>query len=176
MIVSLVVAMSENGVIGRDGGMPWHLSADLRRFKRLTMGHHLVMGRRTFESIGRLLPGRTTVIMTRQSGYRVPGAVVCDSLSAALDVASADSEVFVVGGGEIYRLALPLAGKLYVTRVHATIDDGDTYFPDVDWSHWRRTESQSGQSDDANQFDYTFEIYERTTPTTANRTDAATAG
>ena len=99
MVVSIIVAMAENNVIGRDMDLPWHISADLKRFKALTMGHHIVMGRKTYESIGRLLPGRTTVIITRQENYQVEGAVVVNSLEEAQAVASADSELFIIGGG-----------------------------------------------------------------------------
>ena len=125
MTVSIIVAMAENGVIGRDMDLPWHISADLKRFKALTMGHHIVMGRKTFESIGRLLPGRTTVIVTRQPDYQVDGAVIVNSLGAAQAAATDDSELFIIGGGQIYEIALPLADRLHVTRVHTEVD-GDT--------------------------------------------------
>jgi dihydrofolate reductase len=160
MIVSILVAVSENGVIGRDGDMPWHLGSDLRRFRLLTMGHHLVMGRRTFESIGRVLPGRTTIVMTRDPEWTAEGVQVATNLDQALALAADDSEVFVVGGGEIYRLALPRAQRVYLTRVHAVID-GDTTFPPLDRRQWRLTGSESGKSDGQNDYDYTFEIHER---------------
>ena len=162
MIVSLIVAMSENGVIGRDGDMPWHLSDDLRRFKRITMGHHLVMGRKTFDSIGRLLPGRTTIIMTRNSDYQVAGALIAADLSAALALAAGDDEVFIVGGGEIYRTALPAVQRIYLTRVHTTVD-GDTTFPQVNWDDWQLVSSESHTCDDRNDYDYTFQVYDRVT-------------
>ena len=114
MRISLIVAMSENRVIGRGGGLPWRLSADLKRFKHLTMGHHLIMGRKTFESIGRVLPGRTSIVVTRQTDYRAAGVVVARSLSEALHIAATagDDEAFVIGGGEIYRQILPSADQL----------------------------------------------------------------
>ena len=135
MVVSIIVAMAENNVIGRDMDLPWHISADLKRFKALTMGHHIVMGRKTYESIGRLLPGRTTVIITRQENYQVEGAVVVNSLEEAQAVATGDSELFIIGGGQIYELALSSADKLHVTRVHTEVD-GDTRFPQVPWDNW----------------------------------------
>ena len=122
--------MADNGVIGREGALALRIPADLARLKRLTMGHHLVMGRRTWESIGRPLPGRTTIVLSRDPAYRAPGALVRGSLADALAEAerAGESEVFVMGGGEIYRIALPLADRLYLTRIHAS-PAGDTTFP-----------------------------------------------
>ena len=159
-MVSLIVALSENGVIGRAGDMPWHLSSDLRRFKMLTMGHHMVMGRKTWDSIGRLLPGRTTIIITRNPEFSVPGAVITHNLDAALQTAADDPEVFIVGGGEIYRMAFPLASRLYVTRVHTSVE-GDTTFPEIDWSQWQLTGSEQGHADEQNDHDFTFETWDR---------------
>src|SRR2546426_554256 len=115
MSLSLIAAVSENGVIGRGGGLPWRLPADLKRFKALTLGHTIVMGRRTFESIGRILPGRASVVITRNSAYRAPGATVVGSLEEALRRAAPEEETFVIGGEEVFRLALPRAGRLYLT-------------------------------------------------------------
>lgn len=161
MIVSLIVAMSENRVIGRDGDMPWRLSADLRRFRNLTMDHTIVMGRRTWESIGRLLPGRKTVIISRNPDFSVDGATVAVNLNDALQTVSGESEVFVIGGGEIYRVALPIANRMYVTRVLAQIE-GDTTFPEVDWGQWTRAESEVHSADEKNNYDFVFETWERT--------------
>ena len=160
MTVSIIVAMAENGVIGRDMDLPWHISADLKRFKALTMGHHIVMGRKTFESIGRLLPGRTTVIVTRQSDYQVDGAVIVNSLGAAQAAATDDSELFIIGGGQIYEIALPLADRLHVTRVHTEVD-GDTSFPAVDWDQWELVSAERHGADEKNDHDFTFESYQR---------------
>lgn len=165
--LSLIVAMSENNVIGRNGEMPWHISADLRRFKQLTMGHFIVMGRKTFDSIGRCLPGRKSVIITRQSDLVFSGAnadeslFVSNSLDAALSLVADDSEAFVIGGGQIYSTALPRATRVYLTRVHTTIPDGDTFFPELDWSQWKLTSREQHESDQRNEFDYTFENYQR---------------
>ena len=160
MTVSIIVAMAENGVIGRDMDLPWHISADLKRFKALTMGHHIVMGRKTFESIGRLLPGRTTVIVTRQPDYQVDGAVIVNSLGAAQAAATDDSELFIIGGGQIYEIALPLADRLHVTRVHTEVD-GDTSFPVIDWDQWELVSAERHGADEKNDYDFTFESYRR---------------
>src|SRR5690349_5756939 len=126
--LSLIVAMTPNRVIGRDGTLPWRLSADLQRFKRITMGHPIIMGRKTFESIGRVLPGRTTIVVSRRKDYSPTGALLAESLPAAIDLAGTSDEAFIVGGSEIYRAALPLVQRLYITMVQADIQ-GDTYFP-----------------------------------------------
>ncbi len=160
MVVSIIVAMAENNVIGRDMDLPWHISADLKRFKALTMGHHIVMGRKTYESIGRLLPGRTTVIITRQENYQVEGAVVVNSLEEAQAVATGDSELFIIGGGQIYELALSSADKLHVTRVHTEVD-GDTRFPQVPWDNWTLVNTERHSADEKNDYDYTFESYQK---------------
>lgn len=134
--LSLIVAVARNGVIGVDGQLPWRLPEDLKRFKALTMGHTLVMGRKTHESIGRLLPGRRTIIVSRNPACRVEGATVADSVEHAITAAAGESEVFVVGGGEIYALALPLADRLLVTEVDLA-PEGDAFFPAVDSTVWR---------------------------------------
>jgi dihydrofolate reductase len=137
MTVTVVAAVAANGVIGRDGGLPWHLPDDLRHFKRLTRGHVLVMGRRTFESIGRPLPDRTTIVVTRRPDWGAPGVLTAPSLPEALSRAGEiDPEVFVAGGQEIFRLALPVADRMVLTRVDQR-PDGDTVFPPVDWASWR---------------------------------------
>jgi dihydrofolate reductase len=162
MRISIIAAMADNGVIGRDGHLPWHLKADLQRFKRLTMGHTIIMGRKTWESIGRPLPGRRMVVITRQSGYQADGVQVAGCLDDALALARAagDEEAFIIGGAEIYRLALPLADRLYLTRVLVPVD-GDTTFPEFDASRWRLVESEQHPADDANEFPVCFECYER---------------
>lgn len=135
--VTIVAAVAANGVIGRDGAMPWHLPQDLARFKRLTRGHVLVMGRRTFESIGRPLPDRTTIVVTRRPGFGSAGVLTAPGLREALArAAEVDEQVFVVGGSAIYREALPVADRLAISHVHAS-PEGDTEFPEVDWTRWR---------------------------------------
>lgn len=139
MTVTLVAAVAENGVIGRDGGLPWHLPDDLRHLKKLTLGHVLVMGRRTFDSIGRPLPGRTTIVVTRDPHWRADGVLTADGVPAALaSAAGIDDEVFVLGGHEVFRLALPVADRLVISAVPGR-PDGDTVFPPVDWASWRES-------------------------------------
>ncbi|HEX4414301.1 MAG TPA: dihydrofolate reductase [Lacipirellulaceae bacterium] len=164
MRISIIVAVAENGVIGSGGQLPWKLSADLHRFKRLTMGHTIIMGRRTWESIGRPLPGRNSIVVSRQSNYGVNDATVAvaSSIQQAVKIAedAGDAEVFIVGGAELYRVALPEATRLYYTRVAAK-PEGDTFFPEINWSKWKLIESAPHSSDEKNEYTSTFEIYER---------------
>jgi len=162
MRVSLIVAVSEGGIIGRDGGMPWHLSADLRRFKALTMGHHLIVGRKTWEAIGRPLPGREMIVVTRRRGDAPPGVTVVASPEAALAHAEKafETEAFIAGGGELYRALLPRADRLYWTRVHGEIE-GDTTFPPIDLTTWREVHREELPADEKNSHATTFSIYER---------------
>lgn len=161
MIVSLVAALAENHVIGQDGDLPWHLPEDLKFFKRLTTGHPVVMGRKTFLEVGAPLPHRTNVVITRSANFRAEGVRIAGSLDEALDPWRAtDEEVFVVGGGEIYRLALPRADRLYLTRIHGTVD-GDTFFPPFDLSQWHLVSSEAHPADTRHAYPFTFERYER---------------
>jgi len=127
-MVSIIVAMSRNGIIGRDNSIPWHIPADMGRFRELTLGHTLIMGRKTFESIGRPLPGRRSIVISRQADYAAAGVRVAGSLHEALLLAGDDGEIFICGGGEIYEQALPFAGRIYLTLIDCEID-GDTGFP-----------------------------------------------
>jgi dihydrofolate reductase len=161
-MISLIVAVARNGVIGRKGDLPWHLPKDLRRFKALTMGHHLVVGRKTWQEVGRPLPGRVMVVVTRDPGYRPDGVIVVHSLEEALQVAQGDDEVFIAGGGEIYRQALPLVDRMYVTRIHAEVA-GDTTFPEVDLTAWRLVERADHEADEKHEYPFTFEVYDRVT-------------
>jgi dihydrofolate reductase len=158
--VSLIVAMARNRVIGVDNKIPWHLPNELQLFKRLTMGHHIIMGRRTHESIGRLLPGRTSVIVTRQPDYTVPGAIVTHSVRAALDACGGDEECFVIGGADLFREMLPIADRLYLTIVGAE-PAGDTYMPEFDGNEWREVSSESFSPDEKHAYPYTFSVYDR---------------
>ncbi|MCL4209562.1 MAG: dihydrofolate reductase [Phycisphaeraceae bacterium] len=161
MLLSLIAAISKNGVIGRDGGLPWRLPDDLRRFKHLTMGHHVVMGRRTFDEIKRPLPGRTNIVITRDRSWAHEGVQVAHSLDEAIAGISPDeTEAFIIGGGEIYALALPRADRLYLTRVEATIE-GDTYFPAFDASTWRLVSAEHHAADERHVHAMTFEDYVR---------------
>ncbi len=157
--ISIVVAYAANRVIGKDGNIPWRLPEDLKRFKALTMGHHIVMGRKTWESIGRLLPGRKHVIISRLPGYRVPCARVVDSIDAAIAAAGDDSEIFVIGGGEIYALALPIADRILATEIDGKFA-GDTYFPALAKGIWRET-TRENREDAASGHRYCFVTLER---------------
>jgi dihydrofolate reductase len=160
MTTSIIVAMTPDRVIGRHGLLPWHLPADLQRFKRVTMGHHLIMGRKTFDSIGRLLPGRTTIVISRQPQLVIPGARVVPSVPAALASAGADTEVFFVGGAQVYGEALPLADRIYLTVVHAPID-GDVRFPDIDPAQWRMVHEEDFPADQRNPHATTYRVLVR---------------
>lgn len=166
MRLSAIVAVADNGVIGRNGELPWRLSADLKRFKQLTLGHHLVVGRKTFDSIGRPLPGRHMVVLSRREGYSPAGIAVVPTLAAALDLARAagDDEVFLGGGGQIYRLALPQIDRIYRTRVHTALD-GDTYFPELAAGEWTVTRSEEFEADERNSYRATFEVVDRSSTT-----------
>lgn len=143
--VTIVAAIAANGIIGRDGGLPWRLPGDLARVKRLTMGHVLVMGRRTFDSIGRALPGRTTVVVTRQADWRAEGVLVADSVDAALELgARHDPEIYVFGGADVYAAALPQTDRMVLTWVDLE-PAGDTSFPEVDWGDWREVGREPGE-------------------------------
>ncbi|MFP6626281.1 MAG: dihydrofolate reductase [Deltaproteobacteria bacterium] len=159
MSFSVVVAVSENWVIGRDGRLPWHLPADLDYFRRLTTGHTLVMGRKTFESIGKPLPERRSIVVSRSPGFSAAGVEVAASLQAALELA-ADDEVFVIGGGEIFKEAVPAADRLYLTLVHGRFE-GDVHFSSHDLDGWQLCSEQQRPADERNAYDLSFKIYQR---------------
>lgn len=158
--LSLIVAMAKNRIIGADGKIPWHLPNELQLFKRVTMGHHIIMGRKTFDSINRLLPGRTTVIVTRQKDYAVSGAKVAHNLDEAVALCAGDDEIFVIGGGELYRAAMPLADRLYLTVVDAE-PAGDTKMPEIDPRKWSVNSTQRFYKDERHAYDYQFEVHDR---------------
>ena len=159
MSLALVAACSENDVIGRAGGLPWRLPEDLRRFRRLTTGHAVLMGRRTWESIGRPLPRRRNLVLTR-SPLRIDGVEIFASLKAALEAVSDDTEPFVIGGEALYRATLPRAGRIHLTRVHAEVE-GDARFPEVDWSAWRLVFEERHEADERHDHAFTFQTWER---------------
>ena len=162
MKISIVVAMDSNGVIGKDNELPWHLPADLQHFKKTTMGKPILMGRKTWESIGRPLPGRTNIVITRDSDYQADGCVVVNSIDAAMAAAAEQDEVMVIGGAEFYRQVLPRADTLYLTRIHASFD-GDTVFPELNAADWREVERSDQSADEKNPHDYSFIRLERVT-------------
>jgi dihydrofolate reductase len=164
MIISIIVAVSKNGVIGKDGGIPWRLPADMKLFKRITMGHYLIVGRETFDSIGRVLPGRKMIILSRQEGYQPkncqpPDCQVAASLSEALEIARAggEDEVFIGGGAAVYAQALPMANRLFLTEVHAEVE-GDTFFPTYDPQAWQEELALPYPADAEQEFDFTYKI------------------
>jgi dihydrofolate reductase len=155
MKISIIVAMDANGVIGHDNELPWHLPADLQHFKKTTMGKPILMGRKTYESIGRPLPGRTNIVITRDSRYQAAGCVVVNSIDAAMEVAGEQEEIMVIGGAEFYRQVLPHTNTIYLTRIHATFD-GDTAFPELKDADWREVERSDQAADEKNPHDYSF--------------------
>lgn len=155
MKISFVVAMDKNRIIGANNQLPWNLPADLAHFKRLTLNKPIVMGRKTYESIGRPLPQRRNIIVTRNADYAVEGCEVFTSLDAALGNLKGEEEVMVIGGGELFAQVLPQASTLYLTIVDAKVD-GDVYFPDWNANEWQEVESQFNEADEKNPFNYTF--------------------
>ena len=153
--------MDRERVIGVANRMPWRLPADLKRFRVLTWGHRVVMGRKTFESIGRPLPGRTNVVVTRDPGYRAEGCEVVHSLDEALAAGRGEAEVFVIGGGEVYARTIGLADRLYVTAVDTEVAGGDAYFPEIDPRQWRLEEEASFLPDEKNPYGYSYRTYVR---------------
>lgn len=158
-MIALVWAMGRNRVIGKDGTMPWYLSADLIHFRKLTRGHVVVMGRKTYESIGGALPKRTNMVLTRDPHFAAPGCEIVHSVEAVLRDAR---PVFIIGGAELYRQFLPHAQTLYITRIHAEFE-GDTFFPEYDETEWELVASTFREKDEKNPYDCTFEVYTRRT-------------
>ena len=160
-MISIIVAASKNNVIGMQGGLPWKISDDLKRFKALTMGKPIVMGRLTWESIGRPLPGRQNIVITRQSDFSADGCDVVASPATALAAAGDAEEIMVIGGSQIYDLFLPKAGRLYLTRVHIDVE-GDAFFPEIAEDTWKIVDSEEHAATEVNQFSFEFRTYERT--------------
>ncbi len=158
--IALIAAMAKNRVIGVENRLPWQLPADLRHFKTLTMGHHIIMGRKTFDSIGRPLPGRTTVIVSRRRDYEVPGCVVAHSVADAVQACGDDPEVFFVGGAELYAQALAVADRIYLTEIQAEFP-GDACFPEFAPDAWQETERVRHQVDGPGGLEYHFVTYDR---------------
>ena len=159
--LTIIVAAGENDAIGKDNKLIWHLSDDLKRFKSLTSGHHIIMGRKTFESFPKPLPNRIHIVITRQERYTVPnGVIVVNSLEAAIKAAKEDKQPFIIGGGEIYKQAMPLANKIELTRVHENFD-ADTFFPKIDPSIWKETHNVFHKKDDKHVHEFSFLTYEK---------------
>jgi dihydrofolate reductase len=164
VIISLIVAMDERRGIGKAGRLPWRLSSDLKKFRELTMGHHLIVGRKTFESIGKPLPGREMIVVSRHAGFKSAGCLITGSIQAALALAQerGETEVFVIGGAEIYAQTLGLADRVYLTQVHAEVE-ADTFFPQLKPEGWATTQTSFQPADEKNQYPFTFKILERKT-------------
>jgi dihydrofolate reductase len=170
VIISLLVAMDEKRGIGKNGKLPWRLSSDLKRFRELTMGHHIIVGRKTFESIGKPLPGRRTIVVTRNPELRPEGCQVAASVEAAIETArmNGETEAFVIGGADIYTQALDRADRIYLTQVHAEVD-ADTFFPELNADQWTESDADRYPADDKNQHAFTFRILERNRDRTSNQ-------
>ena len=158
--LSIIAAMANDRVIGRQNRLPWHLPADLQHFKRVTMGKPMIMGRKTWESLPGLLPGRRHIVVTRDPGYQAKGAELAHSLEQAIAMAGAVDEIMVVGGAELYRQALDRADRVYLTEIDLEVE-GDAWFPEFDQSTWRETERQAHSADDQNHWPYAFVILDR---------------
>lgn len=160
MRIAAIFAMSDNRVIGKDNQLPWRLPADMRHFKKITMGKPILLGRKTYESIGHALPGRCNVVITRDIHFQAPGCVVANSLETALLAADYSEEIIVIGGAILYQHLLPRTHRLYMTLIHHQFD-GDTYFPELNMNEWQEIEREDHHADAENQYDYSFITLDR---------------
>ena len=159
-MITLIAAVAENNALGKDNQLLWHLPDDFKRFKNVTSGHHIIMGRKTFESFPKPLPNRTHVIITRQKEYQPESCIVANSLSNAIAACPKGEEIFIIGGGEIYKQSIEIADKLDITKVHH-IFEADTFFPEIDLTKWKLVSSLFHPKDEKNEFDFTFQTYLR---------------
>jgi len=159
-IVTVIAAISENNALGKDNELIWHLPADLKRFKKTTTGHHIIMGRNTYESIGKPLPNRTTVIITKNTNYKVDGCIIVHSLDEALEISKQDETPFIIGGAQIYKQAISIVDKLDITEVHHSFD-ADVFFPKIDLTIWKEKNRTLFKADEKNKYDYSFVSYIR---------------
>ncbi|MBN2868135.1 MAG: dihydrofolate reductase [Flavobacteriaceae bacterium] len=160
--LTMIVAAGENNEIGKNNDLIWHLRDDLKRFKTLTSGHHIIMGRKTFESFPKPLPNRTHVVITRQTHYKVPeGVIVVNSLEDAINIAKKDTQPFIIGGGEIYKQAMPYASKIEITRVHANFPEADTFFPEINTTEFKETANMFHKKDEHHDYEFSFLTFER---------------
>ncbi|WP_445725567.1 dihydrofolate reductase [Flavobacterium sp.] len=157
-MITIIAAISTNNALGKDNQLIWHLPADLKRFKKVTLGHHIIMGRKTFESLGKPLPNRTTIIITRNKNYTQDGCIVVNSLNEAIEAAKADNNPYILGGAEIYKQAMSIADKLDLTLVHQTFD-ADAFFPEIDFNFWEESSRENFESDDLNRYAFSFVTY-----------------
>lgn len=163
MIISLIGAASDNGVIGKDNWMPWDLPAELAYFRTITRGKPVIMGRKTYDAVGRPMPGRHNIVVSRNKDLNIPDVDVAGSVEEAIERARQDDmdEIFVIGGEQIYKAAMPYADRIYITRVHATIDGGEAFFPEFDESEWNLTKNERHEPDAENNLAFTIMVYER---------------
>ncbi|MBE8725327.1 dihydrofolate reductase [Flavobacterium hungaricum] len=159
-MIIMIVAAAENNELGKNNDLVWHLPNDFKRFKSLTTGHHIIMGRKTFESFPKPLPNRTHVVITRQENYKPEGCIVVDSIEKAIAICPEDDDSYIIGGGEIYNIALPFTDIIELTKVHHTFE-ADTFFPKINKEEWLLVEAEENFKDDKHLYDYTYETYIR---------------
>ncbi|WP_340065521.1 dihydrofolate reductase [Ascidiimonas aurantiaca] len=159
-MITIIAAASENHVLGKENDLVWHLPDDFKRFKELTTGHHIIMGRKTFETFPKPLPNRTHIVLTHQKDYQAKGGVVVNTMEEALELSKKDNQPFIIGGGEIYRLGMPFADKIELTKVHETFE-GDAFFPEIDPNTWHLTESVYHPKDEKHAYAFTYLTYVR---------------
>ena len=156
----MIAAVAENNALGKDNELVWHLPNDFKRFKTLTSGHHIIMGRKTYESFPKPLPNRTHIIITRQKNYQAEGCIIVDSIEKALSICPKDEDSFIIGGGEIYTLGLAYTDKIEITRVHSSFE-ADAYFPEINKKDWKLEKYEFNEKDEKHKYDYTYETYIR---------------
>jgi dihydrofolate reductase len=159
-MITIIAAIANNSALGLNNKLIWHLPEDLKRFKSVTKGHHIIMGRKTFESLRKPLPNRTSIIITRNKNYKVPNCIVVNSLKDALEKAKEDANPYILGGSEIYKLAMPIADRLDLTLVHHKFK-ADAFFPEINTTIWEETSRKDFKADDLNKYDYSFVTYKR---------------
>ncbi|RRA95592.1 dihydrofolate reductase [Paenimyroides viscosum] len=159
-MIIMIAAAAENNALGKDNEMVWHLPNDFKRFKQLTTGHHIIMGRKTFESFPKLLPNRTHIIITRQKNYHPEGCIVVDNMKEAIEKAPQNEDIFIIGGGEIYNLGLPFADKIELTKIHSTFE-ADAFFPEIKSEDWKLEHEEFHPKDEKHNFDFTFQTFIR---------------
>jgi dihydrofolate reductase len=160
-MITMIAAAGENNELGKDNDLLWHLPEDFKRFKKLTTGHHIIMGRKTFESFPKPLPNRTHVVITRNQDYKKEGAIIVHSMEEALRISKDDSQPFIIGGGEIYKMGLPFADKIELTRVHGIFEDADTFFPNFSEAEWQLMSKSENVKDEKHTYSFTYETWVR---------------
>ena len=159
-MITIIAAIAENNALGKDNKLIWHLPSDLKRFKKVTLNHHIIMGRKTFESLGKPLPNRTTIIISRNTDFKADGCVIVDSLQQAIKASKEDENPYILGGAEIYKQAIEIADKLDLTFVHHQFE-ADAFFPKIDKTIWKETSREDFKADDRNKYDFSFVTFER---------------